>query len=231
MTIVSIRQPGYLPYMGFFKKIQSVDTFVFLDDVQYSRSDWDNRNKIRTPEGSMWLTLPILNKSGKLLNQIEIDNSKDWLYKHKAAIKFNYESCPYFDLYWEDIQNILDKSYTKLIDLNISLINYFISVLNIDTKTIFSSELNIQSAGSQKLLEICSSLKADTYLSGELGQNYLDEKIFENENIKIIYEKFEHPIYRQKYSEFVPNMSIIDLLFNEGENSSYILKNSNNFPS
>ena len=77
MKIIAIRQPGYIPYIGFFKKIESVDTFVFLDDVQYSRTDWDNRNKIRTPEGSMWLTVPILNKSGKLLNQVEIDYSKN----------------------------------------------------------------------------------------------------------------------------------------------------------
>ena len=92
MKTISIRQPGYLPYLGFFKKIQSVDEFIFLNDVQYSRGDWDNRNKIRTTEGSLWLTVPILNNSKKLLNEVKIDNSSSWIYKHKSAIKHNYEN-------------------------------------------------------------------------------------------------------------------------------------------
>lgn len=229
MKIISIRQPGYLPFIGFFKKIESVDVFVFLDDVQYTRSDWDNRNKIRTNEGSMWLTIPILNKFGNLLNEVEIDYSKDWLYKHKSAIEFNYKNSPFFEDFWKDIELILDKKWKKLIELNMNLINYFLSVLNIKTKTVFSSELHIEKKGSEKLLEICKNLNADTYLSGELGKNYLDTKIFENENIKVIFEDFEHPKYNQLFSNFIPNMSIIDLLFNEGNNSENILKNCKNF--
>ena len=223
MKIISIRQPGYIPYLGFFKKIESVDAFVFLDDVQYSRGDWDNRNKIRTIDDSMWLTIPILNKSGELLNQVKIDYSKDWVYKHISAIEFNYENTSFFNSYWKDIKSILEKPYNKLFDLNIKLINYFISVLQIETKTILSSDLDIDSKGSKKLLDICKELNADTYLSGELGINYLDVNIFKNENIQIIFEKFKHPQYIQKYLEFIPNMSIIDLLFNEGDNSLDIL--------
>ena len=229
MKVISIRQPGYLPYLGFFKKIESVDTFVFLDDVQYSRGDWDNRNKIRTPNDSIWLTVPILSKPVKLLNQVKIDYSKNWLYKHKSAIKFNYENSPFFDLYWKNIESILDKSYEKLLELNISLIDYFLSVLQIKTETILSSTLDLNSTGSKKLLDICKLLDADTYLSGELGKNYLDKKIFQNANIKIIFEKFHHPVYNQNNSNFLSNLSIIDLLFNEGPNSIEILKNSKNY--
>jgi len=229
MKTISIRQPGYLPYLGFFKKIQSVDEFIFLNDVQYSRGDWDNRNKIRTTEGSLWLTVPILNNSKKLLNEVKIDNSSNWIYKHKSAIKHNYENSPFFDKYWNHIEEILDKSYTKLLELNIALINYFISVLKIKTKIIFSSDLNLDSTGSEKLLDICKNCNAQIYLSGELGTNYLNEKIFEKEGIQVIFEKFIHPTYSQKFEEFIPNMSIIDLLFNEGENSIDILKNSKNY--
>lgn len=229
MKKICIRQPGYLPFLGFFKKIESVESFVFLDDVNYSKGDWDNRNKIRTFENSMWLTVPILNNSGKLLNEVEIDYSKDWIYKHKAAIKYNYENCPFFDKYWKGIEKILDKKHRKLLELNMSLINYFISILQISTKTIFSSELEIDSTGSKKLLDICKSLNSDTYISGELGSDYLDLEIFKNENITVKFEKFEHPQYSQKYSKFIPNMSIIDLLFNEGEKSIDILKKSKNY--
>ncbi|MDC0927995.1 WbqC family protein [Nitrosopumilus sp.] len=229
MKIISIRQPGYLPYLGFFKKIQSVDEFIFLNDVQYSRGDWDNRNKIRTIEDSFWLTVPILNNSKKLLNEVKIDNSSNWVYKHKSAIKYNYENSPFFHKYWNDIEEILDKPYTKLFELNIALINYFILVLKIKTKITFSSDLNLDSTGSEKLLDICKKCDAQTYLSGELGVNYLNEEIFKKEGIKIIFEKFIHPTYSQKYEKFIPNMSIIDLLFNEGENSIDILKNSKNY--
>jgi len=229
VKVISIRQPGYLPYLGFFKKIESVDVFVFLDDVQYSRGDWDNRNKIRTSNDSAWLTVPILSKPARLLNQVKIDYSKDWLYKHKTTIKFNYENSPFFDLHWKNIESIFDKSYEKLLDLNMSLIDYFLSVLQIKTETILSSTLDLNSTGSKKLLDICKLLDADTYLSGELGKNYLDKKIFQNANIKVVFEKFCHPVYNQNNSNFLSNLSIIDLLFNEGPNSIEILKNSKNY--
>jgi hypothetical protein len=229
VKLISIRQPGYFPYLGFFKKIESADVFVFLDDVQYTRSDWDNRNKIETTDGPMWLTIPILNKSKEFLNEVKIDHTQNWIYKHKSAIKFSYQNTPFFDLYWKDIESILDKKYTKLIDLNMKLINYFKSVLDINTETVFSSDLKINSNGSEKLCQICMKLKADTYLSGELGQNYLDLKLFENNQIKIIFEEFKHPTYSQMNSKFLPNMSIIDLLFNEGDNSINILKKCRNY--
>ena len=229
MKLISIRQPGYFPYLGFFKKIESADVFVFLDDVQYTRSDWDNRNKINTRDGPMWLTIPILNKSREFLNEVKIDHTQNWIYKHKSAIKFSYQNTPFFDLYWKDIESILDKKYTKLIDLNMKLINYFKSVLDINTETVFSSDLKINSNGSEKLCQICMKLKADTYLSGELGKNYLDLKLFENNQIKIIFEEFKHPTYSQMNLKFLPNMSIIDLLFNEGDNSINILKKCRNY--
>ena len=229
MKILSIRQPGYLPFIGFFKKIQATDVFVFLDDVQYTRSDFDNRNKIRTQDDSMWLTIPIFNKTGQTLNEVKIDYSKKWVSKHKSSIEYNYEKAPYFEEYWKDIELILDKSWEKLIDLNMELISYFITKLEINTKTVFSSELNINKTGSEKLLEICKDLQVDTYLSGEFGRNYLDIKLFQQENIKVIFEKFEHPTYDQTFDGFVQNMSIIDLLFNEGQNAKNILKNCKNF--
>ena len=229
MKILSIRQPGYLPFIGFFKKIQATDVFVFLDDVQYTRSDFDNRNKIRTQDDSMWLTIPIFNKTGQTLNEVKIDYSKKWVSKHKSSIEYNYEKAPYFEEYWKDIELILDKSWEKLIDLNMELISYFITKLEINTKTVFSSELNINKTGSEKLLEICKDLQVDTYLSGEFGRNYLDINLFQQENIKVIFEKFEHPTYDQTFDGFVQNMSIIDLLFNEGQNAKNILKNCKNF--
>ena len=228
MNIISIRQPGYLPYMGFFKKIQSNDVFVYLDDVQYERGDWDNRNRIRTAEGTALLTVPVYNKFGEKLNEVKIDNTKNWSSKHRTTIKMNYQNAPFFQKYWGKLESILNRKWEKLIDLNLTLIEFFNFELGIKTKTVKSSELQINSTASQRLLEICQKLNADTYLSGPLGKNYLDEEIFSSANISVVYEKFEHPVYNQRGEGFIQNLSIIDLLFNEGEKSKDILLNSKN---
>jgi len=214
--------------MGFFKKIESVDEFVFLDDVQYERGDWDNRNYIKTPEGKMFLSIPIYNNKGEKLNKVKIVNSLNWQKKHKISIETNYSKTPYFKQYWSQIDEILQKKWEKLIDLNFALIDFFNLSLDITTKTIKSSELKIHSSSTQKLVDICKKLNADTYLSGEQGRNYLNEDLFEDEGIKVIYEKFEHPKYNQIYGDFIPNMAVIDLLFNEGPNAAKILKESKN---
>ena len=229
MTIVCIRQPGYLPYIGFFKKIQSCDIFVYLDDVQYERSGWDNRNKIKTSDGSLFLTVPIFNKLNQTLNLVRIVNNENWQKKHLIAIENNYCKSSFFSSYWNDVSLIISKKHDKLIDLNLELIEYFKHQLDLDTKCVNSSSLNILEAGSEKLLKICQKLNAKEYLSGELGKNYLDEKIFIQNDINVIYEKFVHPIYSQRFDEFIPNMSILDLLFNEGEKSKKILENCKNY--
>jgi len=229
MTIICIRQPGYFPYIGFFKKIESCDIFVYLDDTQYVKNGWDNRNKIKTDTGSMWLTVPIIHKSKDNLEDVLIENSEEWKKKHLRSIQINYNKTPYFEKYWNSIQKIYDKNWKKLIDLNLTLIEYFNNELKIETKTLKSSEMKINSTGSKKLLEICQKLNTDTYLSGSSGHNYLDEKIFLDQGIKVIYENFQHPTYNQKGKEFLFNMSIIDLLFNEGNNARKIILESKNF--
>ena len=149
--------------------------------------------------------------------------------KHLNIIEQAYHTAPFFATYWYSLQKILDKNWTKLIDLNIELIRYFMSALNLTTDTINSSALKISSNKSQKLLDICKHLDASCYISGISGKDYLDEKIFHNSGIKIIYENFQHPVYKQIYGNFIENMSILDLLFNEGENSQNILIAAKNF--
>ena len=122
----------------------------------------------------------------------------------------------------------MNKKWDKLVKLNLEFFSLFNNYLEIKTKTIRSSELKIKSKSSQRLLEICKKLGGTTYISGSGGKNYLDEKIFEEEGIKVLYEKFQHPTYHQMFNRFIPNMSIIDLLFNEGPNSRKILQNAKN---
>lgn len=228
MTVVMIRQPGYLPYLGFFKKIQTSDVFVYLDDVQYSVRDGDNRNKIRTNKGTTYLTVPLIKPFGKKINEVNIANSIDWKTQHKNTIKAYYSCSPFFKKYWDSIESILNADWEKLIDINLEFIEYFKKILNLKTKCINSSELNIPSTKSQRILDICKKLNATTYVSGELGRNYLDEKMFHDAGIEVLYEKFQHPVYKQQYSNFIPYLSVIDLVFNEGDNATKILDNSTN---
>lgn len=228
MTLVCIRQPGYLPNIGFFKKIQSSDIFVYLDDVNYVGHGWDNRNQIRTDREFMKLTVPIVRKSTELLKDVLISNTENWSEKHCRGIELNYNKAPYFEKYWNNIEEILKGKWDRLIDLNLTLIEFFNKELEISTKTVLSSELGIKSKASKKLSEICKKLNADSYLSGVMGKEYLDEQIFEDNGIEVVFENFQHPVYRQFHGNFIPNMSIIDLLFNEGENSKKIIQNSIN---
>ena len=177
MTNVMIRQPGYMPNVGFFKKIQSSDIFVFLDDVQFSKGSFDNRNRIKTPVGVVWITVPLARPVfGKNLNELLISYETDWQQDHCNKICENYRSAPYFSSYWSDIEKILTHKHEKLIDLNFMLIEYFNKVLDITTKNIKSSELSVAQTKTERLIEICSKLNATCYVAGLGAKNYLDEK-------------------------------------------------------
>ena len=222
-----IRQPGYMPNLGFFKKIQSSDIFVFLDDVQFSKDSFDNRNKIKTISDFDWITVPLQRPVyGKKLNQILISDSTNWIKKHSDLIYENYKSAPFFSSYWYEIKQILDRKFNSLIELNLNLINYFLKILEIPNETIKSSELKTSKTKTERLIEICKLLNASCYIAGKGGKNYIDETLFQKSNIDLTYENFIHPQYSQLHGNFIENLSIIDLILNEGPNSSKILKNS-----
>ena len=225
MTKISIHQPVYLPWLGFFNKIALSDIFVFLDDVQYEKNGWQNRNKIRTSDGDMWLTVPVKTKFGMYLNQVQIDNTSNWISKHKKSIMQNYSKSNYFNSYWNEFESIYNKKFKNLIDLNLNLIQLLLSEFGISTKLLFSSDFHVEKQGSDRILEICKILGCNHYLSGEGGMNYLNIDDFNKQNIEIEFQHFSHPIYKQVYSNFVPAMAAIDLLFNEGEKSKNIVLN------
>jgi hypothetical protein len=229
MTIISIHQPVYLPWLGFLDKIISSDKFVFLDDVQYEKNGFQNRNKIRTHEGNMWLTVPVKTKSTTMLKNVEIDYSFDWIKKHTKSIILNYSKTSFFDNYWPELEQIYNKKHHYLFDLNMDIIKFLMNKLNLKTSFIFSSELKISEQGSDKILKICKELNADTYISGIGGKTYLNEENFIKNKINIKFQNFTHPIYEQIFKPFNLNMSAIDLLFNEGDDAEMIIKKSNNF--
>lgn len=226
--IVSIHQPNYLPWLGFFDKISKSDTFVIFDDVQFPRgkNHFGHRNLIKTNAGSKWLTIPLVGKSEfKNFNEIEI-NYNGWNNEHVRLIDVFYNKTKYFNNYYPDIKNIIEQSYNNLSELNITLINYFLKCLDIKTNIVLSSNIcPSDMSGSDKILYILDQLKATKYISGTGpgSLRYINEDDFKTRNIELVWQHYNHPVYKQQYGDFIPYVSIIDLLFNEGENSKNII--------
>lgn len=222
---VCIHQPQYLPYCGFFHKLSLSDTFVLLDDVQFIDRGFIHRNKIKVPEGGDWITIPLIYNKRDLINKIKINNNLSWSEKHLKAIKRNYGKARYFQKYFSSLESIYNKKWNLLVDFDKELILYIIKELGIKIRIIKSSSLNVEGVGTDRLINICKVIGADTYISGPGGKKYMDEKKFEKEKIKLIYQNFQHPVYEQRFDKkFIPNLSIIDLLFNYGDKSLEIIK-------
>jgi hypothetical protein len=227
MTI-SIHQPNYLPWLGFFDKIKQSDKFVIFDNVQYPRgkNHFGNRNKIKIHSGSKWLSVPVLGKSEKKnFNEIGFKN-EDWRREHLRLIEIFYKDAPYFKKYFHSINDILLYDFKTLSSLNVHLINYFIRVLNIETEVILSSNLVTDNiSGADRITTILEKLNATKYItgSGPGSVRYINEDDFKKRNIKLIWQHYKHPVYKQLHGDFIPYMNILDLLFNEGPNSINII--------
>tara|TARA_B110000438_G_C15693827_1_gene598003 strand:- start:56 stop:775 length:720 start_codon:yes stop_codon:yes gene_type:complete len=227
MVTIAIHQPEHHPWLGFFKKMSQTDIFIFFDDVQYNSSGFQNRNYIKTNTGKTLLSVPVLSKFDSKINEIKIDKTKNWFKKHKKSIMINYSKTDFFEEYKNKIEEIYETEYEYLIELNTKVIKFFLNELKIKTKIIFSSSLNLDSNSPKKILEICKKFNADKYISGvHWGLENLNLKEFSDNQIKIEFQKFLHPIYKQCHSPFIPNLSTLDLILNEGENGRKILEKS-----
>jgi hypothetical protein len=228
MTVktVAISQPGYLPYPGFFDKILRSDLFVFLDSVQYARRGWDNRNRIKTDRGPMWLTVPVKAKGNYLakLSEIEIESGQNWIRKHLLNLETYYRRAPYYQEVYSLIEQTLAEGHRLLIDLNISIIRRFCSYMGLASSFEIASRLDAAGKGSDLILEICRSTGCTDYLSGVFGREYLDEESFREAGINIIYQEFTPPVYPQFYGDFISSLSIVDLLFHCGPSSAGVIQ-------
>jgi hypothetical protein len=216
--ICTIHQIEHLVWLGLVDKISKADVFVLADNFQFKKNYYENRNKIRTKDGWQWLTVPVEKDNHKPINEVKIINDIKWQLKYLNTIKQNYQKSEKFNFYYLDIENIILGNWSSIGYLNERLLKLFLNWFNIKTSIIRSSELNLQhlNEGTITLLEICQKVGADTYLSGSSGKDYLNLDLFEKNNIKIVFHEFIHPIYKQQYSPFIPGMSAIDYLFNEG---------------
>lgn len=227
--IISIHQPHYLPWVGYFNKIVNSDAFVFLDNAQFEKGGFQNRNKIRTKHGWIWLTVPVITK-GKLeqrIKDVKINNVVKWQKSHLQSIEMNYSKTKYFSSVYEVLKGFYEKDWDRLVDINVHLTKCLLEYLEIKVPVYFESELDIEGEKTQRIINICKKLNADQYLSGIGAKDYLIEGEFSKHSIKLVYQEFKHPVYNQVYPNFKPNMSIIDLLFNCGKDSKkYVTTNT-----
>jgi len=228
--IVTIHQPEYLPYIGFFERLAETDIFVILDDVGYQKNGFINRNKIKTKTGEKWITVPVLGRSpNKKINNVLIDNSKNWGASHWGSLFSAYSKTPYFYKYADFFKEVYSKKWELISDLDIYLIENINKFLGIDAKILKSSEMNIKDTSTERLVKICQKLNADVYISGPGNEEHqVENDKFSKNKIGIEIRKFADLRYSQAFPElgFLPYMSIIDLLFNCGPKSLEIIKSS-----
>ena len=224
----TIHQPQYLPYAGFYHKLSLGDIFVILDDVQYDKR-FTNRNKIISTNGWTWITVPI-NKAHKFLPNIlvEINHNLEWRKVHWKQIYQSYANARYFQFYKDYLQDLYQREWNMLFDLDFETLKKTIEWLGIKIEIVRSSELKVNGRSTERLINICKAIGADTYVSGRDGRNYMDEKLFEKNNIKLEHQHYVCPRYPQHLSKlFVPDLSIIDMLVNVGPDCMKLINETN----
>lgn len=229
MTVVTIHQPNYLPWVGLFSKIREADCFIIYDTAQYTKSSLVNRNRIRTKTGWLYLTVPISRHFyGTKLHLVAMPDDRKWQNEHWQTIYANYARAPFFRKYKDYFGEIYKENWQYLWQMNEKILIFLLDCFEIKVKVLRASELGIDSSltKTDSLIACLKSAGASTYLSGPSGRNYLETDQFSNNNIALKYVKFEHPIYSQRYPGFEPNMAAIDLLFNTGPQASDIIKMS-----
>ena len=224
---IIITQSNYIPWKGYFDAINTVDQFIIYDDMQFTRRDWRNRNKIKTANGLLWLTIPVEVK-GKYFQKINetVVSDTDWGKQHWKTIHSNYNKSPFFKLYQERFEEFyFHNNKKRLTDVNHALISIINKILGISTEISFSSDFDLVEGKTERLVDLCKKVGATDYYSGPAAKDYMNESLFDAENIKVHYFDYTgYPEYKQLYGEFAHGVSIIDLLFNEGENGGNFMK-------
>lgn len=214
--IISIHQPDFIPWTGFFDKIKRSNKFYFLDDVQFARRGWTNRDKIIINSSQDWLTVPVIKKGSfnQLIRDVKIDSSLDWKKKHLNTIKFNYKKTLNFPIFYDLLEEIYVKKFEFLIDFNLELISLILKILEINTQLFYSSDLNLKNQNSDKILSIVLKSKSKSYLTGTPSLDYLDLNSFKKNNINVIIHDFNVKEYQENYENFKKELSVVDYIFN-----------------
>ncbi|MBV5310570.1 WbqC family protein [Chromatium okenii] len=225
MKNVVILQSNYIPWKGYFDLICDADLFIFYDDLQFTKNDWRNRNKIKTPRGLEWITIPVGTDSNRLICEVQIKDYS-WQAKHWKTIQQHYGKSPYFASYRDFFEDIyLGQKWTNLSVLNQTLIRSISSeILNIKTEFRDSRDYNLSGLKLERLLELVTKAEADRYISGPAAKDYIDPSRFAEANIELIWKDYSgYPEYPQRFPPFEHGVSILDLIFNVGSDAPWYI--------
>ncbi len=228
MKKIAILQSNYIPWKGVFDLINQVDKFVFFEDVQFTKRDWRTRNKIKTSNGELWLSVPVKKAPRETkINEIQISQETNWQQQHLESIKHSYSKAPFFNKYYEILEAIyLKQTWHNLSDFNICTTKLLCEVLGIQTELYNSSDFNVSGEKEDRLIQICKKFNADFYLSGPSAKDYIVNDKFANEGIHLAYITYDYPSYKQLHGDFNHFVSVLDVLFNCGDESKdYIFQN------
>jgi hypothetical protein len=214
---VGVIQSNYIPWRGYFDFIDSVDLFVFHDDLQYTKNDWRNRNRILTPAGLRWLTVPVSYKHvEQKIDEVLIDYSQNWAAQHVQQLDANYRRAPFFLDYVHDFAGIIAGRFASISQLNVAVCKWIMRVLELRTPIRMSRDLALSGKKSERLIDLLTKVGATTYVSGPSASSYLDLDLFRRHGICVEYKSYDYPDYAQLSPGFSPGVSILDLLFNTG---------------
>ncbi len=220
-----VLQPGYLPWLGFFDQMRRSDVFVYYDDVQFDKHGWRNRNRIKSPSGPAWLTVPVLHhgQGQPLINDTLIDTRSGWARKHVGTLRQYYAKAPHVKRYVPELEELLHRRWTRIVDLDLAVTALLAGWLKLTPNVVRASALGVGGAQSERLINLCVHVGADRYLSGSAARDYLDVAAFARRGIDVVWQDYRHPVYPQQHEPFVPYLSAIDLLLNCGDDSAAIL--------
>ena len=230
MKKTAIVQSNYIPWKGYFDIIALVDEFIIFDDVQYTSRDWRNRNIIKTPQGPLWLSIPVISKNSRQkINQIKVAD-KSWAKNHWETIRRNYTKSTYFEKYKDCFESIYSEltEYDFLSEINLRLIKEINKILGISTIISDSKDYNLIEGKTERLLQLCIDSGAGEYVSGPAAKEYLDGNLFKDAGICLTWMDYDgYSEYTQLNPPFIHGVSVLDLIFNEGENAVKFMKFEN----
>jgi hypothetical protein len=223
--IVSVHQPQYLPWLGYFDKIDRADVFVLLDTVQYKKNEWQNRNRIKTAQGPQWLTVPVTYRFPQLICEVGVNGCERWQHRQRQALVTNYRRAPH----WESLEgffgDLFSRGWDSVAALNIHVVKRLAAILGITTPIHVASGLGpLPEEPDERLIALTKRFGAGTYLAGSGGHDYMDLSKYERAGIEVVFQDYRHPRYDQLFGEFESHLSIIDLIYNHGEASLPILR-------
>lgn len=222
--LVGIHQLHYLPWLRYFEKIHRSDTFVVLDNIQFNKNGWQNRNAVKGAAGRVLLTAPVYAKEGQTLDEVRLNNGTNWRKKHWRTIEQNYAKAPFFSEHAPFLEDAYMREWEFLNALNRHMLDYYIQALGITTCIVYASDFDVPGIATERLVNLIHAVGGDTYYSGAHAlEVYLDADMLDEAGIGLELQHWEAPVYPQRHGAFVPDLAIIDLIMNCGPESLAIL--------